>query len=116
MDETESTTVTGSTTSITIPAGEFRIFGNQSVAALSTTDVSLNTFSIYPNPANTSFRVNANLTNIEIYDIAGKLVKTFDGVFNTADTFTISELKSGIYILRAENDTNGFSTSKLIKL
>ncbi|WP_188372781.1 alpha-amylase family glycosyl hydrolase [Winogradskyella haliclonae] len=116
MDETGSTTVTGSTTSISIPAGEFRIFGNQSVAALSTNDVLLNTFSIYPNPANTSFQVNANISDVEVYDITGKLVKGYKGSFTTTDIFDISSLKSGIYILRAKNQNNQTSTSKLIKL
>jgi len=116
MDETGATTVSGSTSSITVPAGQFRIFGNRSVASLSTNDVTLNTFSIYPNPANTSFQINANVSDVEVYDITGKLVKEYKGSFTTTDTFDISSLKSGIYILRAKNLNSQTSTSKLIKL
>ncbi|WP_299117725.1 alpha-amylase family glycosyl hydrolase [uncultured Winogradskyella sp.] len=116
MDETGATTVSGSTSSINVPAGQFRIFGNQSVASLSTNDVTLNTFSIYPNPANTSFQINANVSDVEVYDITGKLVKGYKGSFTTTDTFNISGLKSGIYILKAKNQNSQTSTSKLIKL
>ncbi|SHG98720.1 alpha-amylase family glycosyl hydrolase [Winogradskyella jejuensis] len=116
MDETGATTVPGSTTSITVPAGQFRIFGNQSVAALSTNDVSFNTFNIYPNPANTSFQINSNISDVEIYDLSGKLIKWYKGYFNSSDSFDISSLKTGVYILRAKNESNQISTSKLIKL
>ncbi|TCK65189.1 putative secreted protein (Por secretion system target) [Winogradskyella wandonensis] len=116
MDETGTTTVPGSTTSITVPAGQFRIFGNQSVAALSTNDVSFNTFNIYPNPANTSFQINSNISDVEIYDLSGKLIKWYKGYFNSSDSFDISSLKTGVYILRAKNESNQISTSKLIKL
>jgi 1,4-alpha-glucan branching enzyme len=116
MDPSGNTTVSNSTTSISIPAGQFRILGNQQAEALSIDEEALLRFSIYPNPTTTSFSVDTNVSDIEVYDLSGKLVKFFKGNFNRTDTFDISSLHTGMYIVKVENSNNQIKTSKLVKL
>ncbi len=116
MDPSGNTTVSNSTASISIPAGQFRILGNQQAEALSIDEEALLGFSIYPNPTTTSFSVNTNVSDIEIYDLSGKLVKSFKGEFNKTDRFDISSLNTGMYIVKIENSNKQVKTSKLVKL
>jgi 1,4-alpha-glucan branching enzyme len=116
MDPSGNTTVSNSTTSISIPAGQFRILGNQQAEALSIDEEAFLEFSIYPNPTTTSFNLNTNVSDIEVYDLSGKLVKFFKGNFNRTDTFDISSLHTGMYIVKVENSNNQIKTSKLVKL
>lgn len=114
MDNTGATTYSAST--ITIPAGQFRIFGNQSATLSSETIDIVNSFSIYPNPVNSSFKTNKTLNNLDIYDLTGKLVKSYVGDFTPNDSYDISDLTQGIYLVEIENSNGQTSTSKLIKL
>lgn len=117
MDATGNTTVANSTSSISIPAGQFRILGNQPSNVLSIDNQELNGFTIYPNPSSTSFSVNTNVSDIEIYDLTGKLVKSYKGNFTRTDVFDISSLNSGMYIVKIENENNSQTkTTKLVKL
>ncbi|WP_299338922.1 alpha-amylase family glycosyl hydrolase [uncultured Psychroserpens sp.] len=114
MDETGNTTYSAST--VTIAPGQFRIFGNQP-STLSTDDFEINnSFSIYPNPVNTSFKTNKALNSLQIFDITGKLVKSFNGDFTENDTYDISNLTQSIYLVKIENSNGQTLTSKLIKL
>ncbi|MCK8479360.1 alpha-amylase family glycosyl hydrolase [Psychroserpens algicola] len=114
MDNTGNTTYSAST--VTIPAGQFRIFGNQPVT-LSTDEFEANdTFSIYPNPVNSSFKTNKVLSRLDIYDITGKLVKSFNGDFTETDSYDISDLTQSIYLVKIENSNGQSLTAKLIKL
>ena len=58
-------------------------------------------FSIYPNPSkNNIFIDSKDLQTINIYDISGMLVKQ---LANTNHQIDISNLKAGIYFLKAES-------------
>jgi 1,4-alpha-glucan branching enzyme len=116
MDPSGSTTISNATASISIPAGQFRILGNAQAQALSIDEEALLGFSIYPNPTTTSFSVNTPVSDIEIYDLTGKLVKSFKGDFNRTDAFDISGLNTGMYIVKVENNNNQVRTTKLVKL
>ncbi|WP_179021890.1 alpha-amylase family glycosyl hydrolase [Winogradskyella forsetii] len=116
MDATGSTTVSNSASTISIPAGQFRIFGNKASTVLSVDDEALFGFHIYPNPSSTSFSINVNVSNVEVYDLTGKLVKSFEGSFTRTDTFDVSSLNSGMYMVKVQNDTNQTMTTKLVKL
>lgn len=114
MDETGNTTYSAGT--VTIPAGQFRIFGNMP-STLSTDSFDSNSdFSIYPNPVHTSFKTNKAISNLQIFDITGKLVKTFEGDFTSENTYDISDLTNSIYLVKIENSNGQTLTSKLIKL
>lgn len=116
MDPTGNTTVSNATSTISIPAGQFRILGNRPSNVLSIDDEALTGFTIYPNPSHSTFNINAVVSNVEIYDLSGKLVKSFKGEFTQTDSFDISSLNTGMYIIKAENDNNQTMTTKLVKL
>lgn len=117
MDDSGSTTITVSSTTATIniPAGQFRIFGNQA-ATLSVEEVTTSVFTIFPNPVNDSFKTNKSLNGLQIYDITGKLVKSFTGEFTKNDSYDISSLTNGMYLVKIENENGESITSKLVKL
>ncbi|WP_334112553.1 alpha-amylase family glycosyl hydrolase [Paucihalobacter sp.] len=117
MDETNSTTIDGSTANITLQAGEFRILGNAPPETLSVDSVNaLAQLNIYPNPANTEFSLNTNTNKVMVIDITGKAVKSFTGDFTATTQFDISDLNQGLYLVNASNNSGQSSTSKLVKL
>ncbi|WP_250433201.1 alpha-amylase family glycosyl hydrolase [Hanstruepera flava] len=117
MDETGNSVinVTNTTATISIPAGGFKIFGNAST--LSNVDfIAEEGLKIYPNPANKSFRINQSISNLQVYNITGKLVKQYTGDFSKNKDFNIESLNSGIYIIKAQNNSGGHLTTKLVKI
>jgi 1,4-alpha-glucan branching enzyme len=118
MDDTGSTSinVTNVTTPISIPAGEFRIYGNQGVT-LSIKDLASDlNLVVYPNPINDTFFINKNVSEIKIFDITGKLVKAFKGNFAKGKQFDISNLSQSLYILKITNNSGQQQATKLVKL
>jgi hypothetical protein len=75
-----------------------------------------NILSLYPNPTSSNFKLNYSISNLKIFDITGKLVKTYNGNFNKGFSFDISNLNQGIYLVQVKNDLKQSLTSKLIKL
>ena len=118
MDNTGSTSinVTNVATPISIPPGEFRIYGNQGVT-LGTKDLISNLdLVIYPNPVNRAFSINKDVNEIKIFDITGKLIKTFKGNFVKGASFDISNLSQSLYILKITNNSGQQQATKLVKL
>ena len=117
MDESNTpTTIDGSTTSINLGPGEFRVYGNQA-STLSVEQVHASIgLKIFPNPANNTFSLNKNISKLDIYSITGKLIKTYNGDFRKGNAFDISNLKQSIYLIKVINDLGEVSTIKLIKI
>jgi len=117
MDESSSpSSINGSTTSITLAPGEFKVYGNQaSTLSVSSIDFKLN-FKLSPNPTNSSFSINENVSKIEIYNLTGKLVKSFNGDFRKGDSFNISDLPQSLYLVKVANNLGEENTVKLVKL
>jgi ELWxxDGT repeat protein len=69
--------------------------------------------SLYPNPSNSSFKLNGveTIDALEIFDLTGKLVKEYA---SQQESYNISELKAGIYFVSI-NAANTSQTIKLIK-
>lgn len=69
--------------------------------------------SIYPNPTSKGFSIESKhqITNVSIYDIHGKLLKSYSG---DNRYYNIETLNAGIYFLNIET-VNGTFTQKLIK-
>lgn len=70
------------------------------------------TANVYPNPASDVVNVNAaaQINDIELYNIAGQKVSTFN-VNNTSAQINVAELANGIYFLKI-NTENGMVTKK----
>ncbi|MFH6767805.1 alpha-amylase family glycosyl hydrolase [Gaetbulibacter aquiaggeris] len=117
MDETGGTSITVSNTpaAINLPAGAFKIYGNKA-STLSVSDIEKHLFAIYPNPTSTSFKLNNAVNDLRIYNITGKMVKSFNGNFQKGFSFNVSNLNQGIYIIKIKNQLGQSLTSKLVKL
>ena len=117
MDESGSTSITVNNTTdpINIPAGGFKIYGNKA-STLSVSDIEKNAFKIYPNPTNSTFKINHIVNDLKIYDLTGKMVKSYLGNYGKEFSFDISNLTQGIYLVKIKNDLGQSLTSKLVKL
>ena len=101
---------------ISLAPGEFRVYGNQPNALLSTKDFELNSrISLFPNPANNQFVLSTEAKTVAIYNITGQLVKSFQGGFQLNTVYSIDELKTGIYLVKVTDQNNRQSSTKLIK-
>ncbi len=80
---------------------------------LSTNNFSNNhktTFS--PNPATSTITFAEEISNLEVFDITSKKVKSFG---SAAATFNVEDLEKGIYILKGKTTEGNFINEKLIK-
>lgn len=80
---------------------------------LSTPDIEVIDFSIYPNPTTDNLYINQinNLTKVEIINMNGQLVLTKE---NNLEKVNVSRLHSGMYFLKVYTE-NGSSSKKFIK-
>lgn len=106
--------VTNVTTPITIPAGQFRVFGNQPSALASDNFVFEEGFAVYPNPAKNSFSISQDVSKVELYTLTGQKIRTFENVSANKE-LNIQDLQSGIYLIKAFNSNADYLTKKLIK-
>jgi len=83
--------------------------------ALSVTDLSLHNFSFAPNPVKDEINISAasNISRVEFYNILGQRALHLD-INATHKSLNISELRSGIYIMKATID-DSVGTYKIIK-
>jgi hypothetical protein len=72
--------------------------------------------SVYPNPVKDTFTINKNASDIKIFDLTGKLVKTFKGDLIKGELFDISSLTQSLYILKITNNSGQQQATKLVKL
>ena len=82
-------------------------------STLSISEEELMSISIYPNPATDLISISGvdNIKSIKVYSILGSLEKE---VFNT-NQIDISELSSGIHLIKVDNGTGTAFTKKIIK-
>ncbi|MEC4049168.1 alpha-amylase family glycosyl hydrolase [Flavobacterium sp. SUN046] len=106
--------VTSTSATIAIEAGGFRIYGNQSALTTDGFVNSLNAIALYPNPSSSNFSLTGNFEKVLVYSMTGQLVKTFT---NTTEDYQypISDLNSGMYLVKAIDSNNNEKTLKLIK-
>ncbi|MEQ3662169.1 MAG: LamG-like jellyroll fold domain-containing protein [Flavobacterium sp.] len=85
-------------------------------ATLGNSDFNVNnTFKVYPNPSKGIFNITSDeALTIEIYDVVGKLVKTVNTEIGN-QSLDITNLNSGIYILKTINTNNAKQVFKIIK-
>jgi uncharacterized surface protein with fasciclin (FAS1) repeats len=88
------------------------------VPATSVNDSEFGEVKIFPNPVSEMFqldveRLDGQPTNIELYSVDGSLVRQWRNVANS-EFFDISELQSGLYILRLASENYSY-TKRIIK-
>jgi|GEM_PF-915431 len=71
---------------------------------------------IYPNPAMDHFEYSnlgtMSIVSVNVYDAAGKVVKTLNG---NQSKVNVSDLEKGVYIIKTKTSSNITLTNKLIK-
>ena len=93
------------------------VFGDAIAIPNSTNQLTVDAFTVYPNPANDVLNVkfNANqASTIQLIDLTGKVVSTQNvqaGLVNTS--FGVAGVNAGIYFVNVKN-TNGLSTQKVV--
>ena len=112
MDNT-TLNVTNTASPINIEAGGFRIYGDQAALSTSTFDA-LNYLTLAPNPSSDYFTLNSSLARVQLFSITGQLIKTFTNPLENFQ-YPISELNSGLYLVKAIDENNNEKTMKLIK-
>ena len=114
MDNT-TIAVTDVNATVNLPAGEYRIYGNK-VANLAIEDFEKgNSVSLYPNPVVDYFTLNAGFTKVQIYSVSGQLVKSFNSNASSDFQFGVSELQTGLYIVKASDENHKIQVMKFIK-
>lgn len=104
--------VTDTNMNITLAPGEFKIyFDNQ--PSLSTSEVSALNYSIYPNPSKNYFSISNEVDAVQVFDMNGRLLKEYNGGFETNHRFGTENLNSGLYFIRYTNQKQS-QTQKLI--
>jgi hypothetical protein len=100
---------------INLPAGEYRIYGNKT-ANLAIEDFEKgNAVNLFPNPVLDYFTLNIAVTKVQVYSISGQLVKSFASNRNVDFQFGVSELQTGLYIIKASDENGKTQVMKFIK-
>ncbi len=88
------------------------------VDILSTSEVNTKESRLSPNPARTSVNVsNENgLKQVAFYNVLGSEVKIIENINAPSTQIDISDLPSGIYLVRTVNDLNNETVKRLVKL
>ena len=115
MDNNAPVVINNPTDVISVNSGRFRVFGNKP-ATLSSDDFETiqNNITVYPNPTKNSFALTQDASKVEIYNIAGQLIKTFNNVISNQQLDS-TNLETGLYLIKITH-TNGISqTKKMLK-
>ena len=92
-------------------------FLNGNVPILGDNDLIIPTVSLYPNPSNELINISFGedrLSNIELYDITGKLLFKKELNANTY-ALNIANYPSGTYLVKVYNQNNALLNKKIIK-
>jgi glycosidase len=115
MDEDGETTlnVASTTDQIILHPGEFKIYGNQASTTLSNTVIDDINLILSPNPSVDFITINKDADLIEIYDVAGKKLLSFNNIIENQQ-LDINQLQTGYYIVKVYNNES-VESRKLIK-
>jgi len=114
MDNT-TINVTDINAPINLPPGEYRIYGNKP-ANLAIEDFEKgNTVNLFPNPVSNYFTLNTAVAKVQVFSVSGQLVKSFASNGNVDFQFGVSELQSGLYVVKASDESGKTQVMKFIK-
>jgi len=108
--------VTNPTALISLQPGEYRLYTTKILQdPLPVDEVAIieNDLVLYPNPTNNSFKINKAINQIEIYDVIGRKIKSFNGDFKSQHSFDVSTLKPSIYLIKIKSNL-GTSTKRIV--
>jgi len=74
---------------------------------------------VYPNPSQGDFKVdiggNARDTRLKLFDMQGKLVKTYDNLISGINRLNLQNLSQGMYVWKMEKDGKILGSGKWVK-
>lgn len=114
MDNT-TINVTDVNATINLSPGEYRIYGNKQANLAIENFEKGNTVSLYPNPVADYFTLNFAAPKVQIYSVTGQLVKTYNTNGNADFQFSVSDLTSGLYLVKTLDENNKVRVVKFIK-
>ena len=88
-------------------------WGVGTVLSVDQNELESNNIYLYPNPTSSKFSINLFADKVEIFDTAGRKVKTFEEIISTVQ-MDISDLSDGIYFIKITTP-KGTGTKQLIK-
>ena len=114
LDNNSTLNVSNTNTTISLQPGEFKIYASSQITLSVHEDYLNSIISLIPNPIANTFKINTDVKKVSIYDIRGRLTKTFKGDFTANDTYNIKDLSPAVYIVRIDSNL-GTLTKKVIK-
>ena len=69
---------------------------------------------MYPNPSDGYINFNKSIDSVEIFDITGKKVLSFENII-THQQLDINKLETGYYIIKIFNDNNVENKKLIVK-
>ncbi|MDQ6470348.1 alpha-amylase family glycosyl hydrolase [Flavobacterium sp. LHD-80] len=113
--DNSSLNVTDVNATVNLGPGEYRIYGNKT-ANLAIPDFDkTNTVNLYPNPVSNYFTLNVAVSKVQVYSISGQLVKSFTSNGSADFQYNVSELKTGLYVVKAHDENDKIQVMKFIK-
>lgn len=93
---------------ITTNEGAYSIYGG----TLSVSEQELSKLKIYPNPVNETLNFSEELSDVQLFDITRRTIKSFTGANEKID---ISDLSKGTYIIKGTTEAGKRFVEKIIK-
>ncbi|KAF2334445.1 alpha-amylase family glycosyl hydrolase [Flavobacterium daemonense] len=113
--DNSSLNVTDVNATVNLAPGEYRIYGNKT-ANLAIPDFGqTSAVNLYPNPVSNYFTLNSAFSKVQVYAISGQLVKSFTSNGNADFQYNVSDLKTGLYVVKAHDENNKIQVMKFIK-
>ncbi|MTH15128.1 alpha-amylase family glycosyl hydrolase [Flavobacterium sp. LC2016-01] len=113
--DNSSLNVTDVNATVNLGPGEYRIYGNKT-ANLAIPDFGkTSAVNLYPNPVSNYFTLNAAVSKVQVYSISGQLVKSFTSNGNADFQYNVSDLKTGLYVVKAHDENDKIQVMKFIK-
>lgn len=114
LNNNASITVSNVNNPIPLAPGSFKVYGSGQVT-LAIEDLNMaDLVSVYPNPVENEFMISSAANKVDVYDLSGRLIKSFNGNYFENSSYDIKDLKPAIYLIRIKSD-HGTLTKKIIK-
>jgi glycosidase len=107
--------VTNTGMAITIPAGQFRAYGNTVPLLANDAFDTLGDIAVVPNPASAYFSLNVRTAQVEVFALTGQRVKVFAGSDYEDQAYDIGNLAKGLYLVKVTDKLNRTRTMKFVK-
>ncbi len=113
--DNSSLNVTDVNATVNLGPGEYRIYGNKT-ANLAIPDFGkTSAVNLYPNPVSNYFTLNVAVSKVQVFSISGQLVKSFTSNGSADFQYNVSDLKTGLYVVKAHDENDKIQVMKFIK-